>query len=201
MTTRTANLFNEMTFYPAFIKDMLRAKKEVIVYSPFISRYRADFFRKTLIKLRKRNINVFVFTRAIDEHEQAVRDEIDSTLSDYEKLGVNVIRINGLMHEKLAIIDRKILWEGSLNILSQRASKEIMRRIFGEEHATQCLSYMGTSEKLTKVSEKGQKINLNSAIESLFLAFKWSLFAVFQVMIVLLKGILAAFKIVDVILR
>lgn len=33
-----------------------------------------------------------------------------------------------MRHRKLAIIDGCILWDGSLNILSQAHSKEIMRR-------------------------------------------------------------------------
>jgi len=44
-------------------------------------------------------------------------------------LGVQVLLCVGNHHRKLAILDRKILWEGSLNILSQTHSREIMRRI------------------------------------------------------------------------
>jgi hypothetical protein len=40
-------------------------------------------------------------------------------------------------HRKLAILDRSILWEGSLNILSQNSSSEIMRRIQSAELAWQ----------------------------------------------------------------
>jgi hypothetical protein len=33
-------LYNEETFYRAFTRDVLAAKKEVIIYSPFVSKYR-----------------------------------------------------------------------------------------------------------------------------------------------------------------
>ena len=44
-------------------------------------------------------------------------------------------------HRKLAIIDEEILWEGSLNILSQGDSCEIMRRTFSDSLALQMLHF------------------------------------------------------------
>lgn len=144
----TNNLFNEKTFYRAFIKDMLEAEEEIIIYCPFISKFRSDFFRKTLKELKRRNINVFIFTRPLEEHEYFTRSEIKCALGEYEDLGVCIFYLEGSMHEKVAIIDRKILWEGSLNILSQRSSREIMRRISDENSAMQILLYLGLNKKL-----------------------------------------------------
>lgn len=45
-------------------------------------------------------------------------------------------------HRKLAIIDRKIVWEGSLNIPSQSNSREIMRRIEGKEIAEDAFNFL-----------------------------------------------------------
>ena len=44
-------------------------------------------------------------------------------------MGINVTLLKGNHHRKLAIIDRKTTWEGSLNNLFQNNSMEIMRRI------------------------------------------------------------------------
>lgn len=43
-------------------------------------------------------------------------------------MGIHVIFTCG-HHRKLVIIDRHILYEGSLNVLSQSDSAEVMRRI------------------------------------------------------------------------
>ena len=48
----------------------------------------------------------------------------------------------GNHHRKLAIIDRQILWEGSLNILSQIKSREIMRRIEGDNYAQDMFNFL-----------------------------------------------------------
>ena len=46
-----------------------------------------------------------------------------------------------MRHRKLAIIDGQILWEGSLNILSQVLSREIMRRTNSIELAHQMIQF------------------------------------------------------------
>ena len=45
-------------------------------------------------------------------------------------------------HRKLAIIDEEILWEGSLNILSQGDSCEIMRRTVSSSLVYQMLCFI-----------------------------------------------------------
>lgn len=49
--SRTLYLFNERTFYSAFVRDMMKAEKEVVIYCPFISKYRSEFFKNTLERL------------------------------------------------------------------------------------------------------------------------------------------------------
>lgn len=145
-----SDLFNEKTFYRAFIRDMLAAKKEVIIYSPFVSKFRTDFFKQTIEKLRHRNIEIFIFTRPIEEYDSMLQPQIRIALNRYEELGVCVFYLTGFIHEKVAVIDREILWEGSLNILSQRASREIMRRTSGENSAMQIIFYLGLNRKLAE---------------------------------------------------
>ena len=61
------------------------------------------------------------------------------------QIGINIILLKGNHHRKLAIIDRSILWEGSLNILSFSNSQEIMRRIEDKELANQMFIFLKLS--------------------------------------------------------
>ena len=72
-------------------------------------------------------------TRDPKEHEENMEYQSEETISLFERMGVQVLLCIGNHHRKFAILDRKILWEGSLNILSQNKSREIMRRIENEE--------------------------------------------------------------------
>jgi len=143
-----SNLYNEKTFYRAFTKDLLETEREVIIYSPFASKFRTDFYKPIVEKLRHRNIEVFVFTRPVEDYEPIFQDQIRIALERYEEIGVCVNFMSRYIHEKAAIIDRKILWEGSLNILSQRASHEMMRRTDSEESAFEVLTYLKLERKL-----------------------------------------------------
>ena len=51
-----------------------------------------------------------------------------------------IVYLPGHIHAKTAIIGQEILWEGSLNILSQQESKEMMRQIADEDSAKQIMS-------------------------------------------------------------
>lgn len=144
------NLYNEKTFYRQFIRDILKAKREVIIYSPYISRYRANLLIKTLEELSGRNVAVFVFTRPLEEYDNIIRCHISAVIERMEECGITVYFPGQYIHEKIAVIDRQVLWEGSLNILSQRHSNEIMRRIENKESALQVMSCLKLNKKLAE---------------------------------------------------
>jgi hypothetical protein len=66
----------------------------------------------------------------------------EDVIRTFEIMGVQTLLCVGNHHRKLAILDRKILWEGSLNILSQTHSREIMRRIENEEITMEMFNFL-----------------------------------------------------------
>ncbi|OGH11842.1 MAG: hypothetical protein A2857_00290 [Candidatus Levybacteria bacterium RIFCSPHIGHO2_01_FULL_36_15] len=85
---------------------------------------------------------MYVFTRDPKEHLESMEDQSESEIRRFEQLGVQVFLCLGNHHRKLAILDRQILWEGSLNILSQTYSREIMRRIDGQDYAIEMFNFL-----------------------------------------------------------
>ncbi len=136
------SLFDESTFYKQFTRDLLRCASEVVIESPFISSGRMRHLYPTLEKLINNGIKIYVITRNPSLHEGiwAVQSEVE--IQRFEALGVQVAVTVNNHHRKLAIIDREILWEGSLNILSQNNSREIMRRIEGDNHAQEMFNFL-----------------------------------------------------------
>lgn len=125
---RGSDLCSEELFYEKFAKDLNSANGEVIISSPFITCRRVNTLLPILKALTKRKVRVIIFTRDPWEHELDMQVEADECLRELLLIGVQVILTQEYDHRKVAIIDRKILWEGSLNILSQSYSKEVMRR-------------------------------------------------------------------------
>ena len=146
--SQAIDLYNENTFYKALTTDMLAAKKEVIIYSPFVSKYRTDFLKSTIEKLIDRNIDIFIFTRPIEEYENIIRPQIECVLKRFKDMGVSIFYPGRYIHQKVAIIDREILWDGSLNILSHRASNEMMRRTVDVDSAMKVMAHIGLNDKI-----------------------------------------------------
>src|ERR1035437_5466212 len=137
-----STLFDEKTFYSAFLRDLEGCRNEVIIESPYITSKRAEMLIPIFESLLLRGVKIYVMTRDPQEHDENMEYQSEDAISQFERMGVQVLLCIGNHHRKLAILDRQILWEGSLNILSQNYSREIMRRIGNKELATQMFDFL-----------------------------------------------------------
>jgi phosphatidylserine/phosphatidylglycerophosphate/cardiolipin synthase-like enzyme len=145
----TSELFNELTFYSAFLEDLASCRIEVVIESPFVTTRRIGQMEAALQKLKERKVRIVVNTRDPQEHDDGrQRDESYRAIATLQRLGVQVLYTGG-HHRKLAILDRKILYEGSLNILSQGRSSEIMRRIESSQMAWQMVRFVELDKFIT----------------------------------------------------
>ena len=137
-----SRLYNEADFYKQFIADLKRCKREVIIESPFISSNRMSSLIRPFEDLINRKIKAYVITRHPDEHDLTMKQQAEEAIRRFETIGVQVLLTLDYHHRKLAILDRSILWEGSLNILSQTCSREIMRRISSTSLSEEMFDYL-----------------------------------------------------------
>ena len=135
-------LYDESTFYQAFFKDLESCRREVIIESPFITSSRMEKFYPAFQKMLDRRTKVLIITRDPSDLDPEVRDFATNEIMQMSEMGVSVTLLKGNHHRKLAIIDRSITWEGSLNILSQNNSMEIMRRIEDKKTAEDLLKFL-----------------------------------------------------------
>lgn len=133
------SLFDESTFYKQFTTDLLKAKEEVVIESPFITTKRTNKLVPVFNKLIRRGIKVYIITR---EHLSPYKEQSEREICHFERIGVQTLICKGNHHRKLAIIDQEVLWEGSLNILSQIKSREIMRRFDGGGFAVDMYNFL-----------------------------------------------------------
>lgn len=136
-------LHDEHTFYQAFIRDLRECKKEVIIECPFITSARMEKLLPIFNDLLIRKVKIHIITRDPAEHDEFFKHQATNEILMCYELGIKFTLIKGNFHRKLAIIDRFITWEGSLNILSQGYSKEIMRRIEGKQTTTELINFLG----------------------------------------------------------
>lgn len=99
-------------------------------------------FRSVFKKKIDENVKIYIFTRDPSEHEELMALQAELEIQFFESIGVQTLLCTGNHHRKLAILDRKMLWEGSLNILSQNKSREIMRRIKDQILTLQLVNFL-----------------------------------------------------------
>ena len=139
----TSKLFDESTFYKAFVNDLRSANKSVIIESPFLTERRALQFAILFNKLTKQGVSIQINTRQPRHHGKLLEIQAWKAIKILKQNGVKIYSYNDMRHRKLAIIDNQILWDGSLNILSQSQSREIMRRSNSAVLCKQMVSFTG----------------------------------------------------------
>ena len=128
--------FTGVSFYNAFERDLSLAKSNVFIASPFTARSATERWLPLLEGLSARHVNVTILTKPLREKaNQADSVQIHEQL---EKV-TNELRFVEKMHEKLAVIDGRVSWLGSLNILSHYSASEIMMRVDSSEFAQSLL--------------------------------------------------------------
>jgi phosphatidylserine/phosphatidylglycerophosphate/cardiolipin synthase-like enzyme len=137
-----SQLYDEKTFYQTFLKDLQKCQNEVIIESPYITSDRMGTFDRIFQKLINRGVKIYIITRDPKEHYEGMEAQSEAEIRNCETIGIQILLCSGKHHRKLAILDRKILWEGSLNILSQKRSREIMRRIKDEDLTLQMVNFL-----------------------------------------------------------
>ncbi len=137
-----SQLHDEKTFYQTFLKDLERCESELIIESPFITSERMRTFDRLFEKLLKKGVKIYIITRNPREHDSFMEPQSEDAIGWCEQVGIQVFLCVGNHHRKLAMLDRKVLWEGSLNILSQTRSREIMRRIESTELTMEMLNFL-----------------------------------------------------------
>ena len=137
------SLHDEKTFYPHFLSDLEQSQSEVIIESPFITIARMKTFWPVFRRLVARGVKVYVVTRDPREHTDGYDDQSEVEIQEFEAVEIQVLMCTGNHHRKLAIIDRNIVWEGSLNILSQAKSREFMRRLEDGGFAVDLFNFIG----------------------------------------------------------
>ncbi len=121
-TNTPGSLFNEKNFWDAFFSDLSAATQSVAIVSPFATIKRSRVLVPRIEPLISRGVKVTVYTKPAEEHSQSYMiEDAAQVISLLDKMGVKLI-LQKEIHQKVAIIDDHICWEGSLNIFSHTGS-------------------------------------------------------------------------------
>lgn len=123
--------FNEAGFYAAFARDLEIARESIVILSPYLTSRGTARWVNHIRAALERGVRVRIVTKPGEEFGGASEAEVNETIMSLRALGI-AVDLRGKMHEKVAIIDQRVVWHGSLNILSHSYTSESMLRLVGE---------------------------------------------------------------------
>ena len=136
-------LHSEQSFYPALGADLKKAEHSVVIFSAFATPDGLYRWFTLFSECLQRGVKIRIVTRTLDKQtgSEANRDELVELLPLLRKSGI-IFEMRPLPHEKVIVIDNKIVWHGSLNMLSQKKSNEVMTRTTSNNFAGEMLSML-----------------------------------------------------------
>jgi superfamily II DNA or RNA helicase len=147
-------IFDCANFLPVFTADLLSAKREVLIVSPFVKMNRTERMLQTLDIVLSSGTKVTIVTRPANEYNANDQDvaQVINMLREHSIIVIERSRI----HQKFAVIDRRTTWYGSINLLSfGNAEESIMR-----------LESKGISEELLKIEQQNNPFGSISRTKS-----------------------------------
>lgn len=121
-------IFDKDTFLPVFNQDIVAATKEIIIVSPFVRKRRTQQMVQNLNVATGKHIHVTVVTRPKKDFPEKDHPAMQKALDLLIGNGLNVI-FKSDIHQKFAIMDQKVVWYGSINLLSYGSAQESIMRI------------------------------------------------------------------------
>jgi len=148
-SVKALSFHNQHGFWPRFIPDLLSAKGVVIIFCPFVREGRIQYLLPHFEKLKGGGVNIIVYTRSVREHSEKYQPKVRSIIDDLRRRGI-IVLTRTEMHEKVIVIDHRIVWQGSLNLLSHKSTSEQMQRIEGENYSEKTINILDL-EKYNKI--------------------------------------------------
>jgi len=110
------------------IQDIIAAKKEILIVSPFVRKRRTHQMIQHLKISTGNNVRVIVVTRPKEDFMAKDHGTLQRTLNLLTSNGVKIV-FKSNIHQKFAVMDQKIVWYGSINLLSYGSAQESIMRI------------------------------------------------------------------------
>lgn len=140
--------------------DLERATESVEVYCAFLNKRPVERWLKHLSDCVSRGVKVTVFTRPVGDAREFADRHRDLTHLLEEK-GCEV-RPRERMHEKVLILDGRVLWHGSLNLLASSGPTDLMMRLTDPgscERVRRIVDRARQEQPLMRVPEVGEVVD------------------------------------------
>jgi superfamily II DNA or RNA helicase len=136
---KTGSIFDSRSFLPVFENDVRNAKIEITIVSPYIRKNRTSQMLRLLSEAQINGVRANVITRPAGNYRLADQPGIIALMNEIRDAGVHIVEKPNI-HQKFIVIDRNLIWYGSINLLSYGSAEESVMRFENMEIADELLN-------------------------------------------------------------
>lgn len=119
-------IFDHQNFLSVYENDLATADREILIVSPFVTKRRLQQAMLLVNSALQKEVNITTITRPIEDHKDS--RVIQALFATMKSMGIHMV-FKSNIHQKFAIIDQRIVWYGSINLLGYGRSEETIMRI------------------------------------------------------------------------
>ncbi len=134
------SIFDSQNYFDVFEKDVVSASKSIVISSPSFSFKKVNWLCAESEHLQLRGVSVVVLTLDPEDYPEDGRDQHKSHIEHLVSSGVNVIPRHKY-RERFAIIDKSLVWYGSMTLLSNEKDDDSLMRINNPAVAKELLEF------------------------------------------------------------
>lgn len=138
----TEVIFTKESFFPVYLNDIENSTMSVFIVSPFVTKRRVLQMLNFIKEKIEHKVAVTILTRPVEEFNEKKKAMLEEIFSILQDVGIQLVFKQNI-HQKFAIIDERIVWFGSINLLSFGYSEESIMRLVSGSIAYELSSSIG----------------------------------------------------------
>lgn len=146
-------IYNNSNFIEALSKDISEAKSEIIIVSPFIKKKRLVQMLSLLELPKKNNVYIQIISRSQNKVDKKYREIMSDIYKMIKDNNIDLI-LQGEIYQKFIIIDGKVSWYGSIDVLNYDDNNESIMRLKSNEIAQELLSIYSSVNMEVNIQQK-----------------------------------------------
>ena len=134
------SIFDSSNYHDVFEKDITQASKSIVISSPYLGGKRVHWLADLSSVLHLKGVSLTVMTLSSENYPEDGREHHEELISILEKSGISVEK-SPQCHERFAVIDKSLIWYGSMNLLSNAKEEDSLMRLESKSVAEELLQF------------------------------------------------------------
>ena len=132
------SIFDGISYWEVFEKDVLSVEKSIVISSPFLSSRKVGWLVSLSETLQKRGVTIKLLALSPEAYPEDGREHHKELPNQLVASGIEV-NLQNRYHERYAVIDQSLVWYGSTNLLSNGSEDHGLMRLVSPKIAAELL--------------------------------------------------------------